>query len=361
MNSTLKMNLACMRIFKPSEVEEMVISASENVEKRKKGKISYFNIPCSFDIETSSFYAYGEKQSCMYAWVLGINGLTMIGRTWDDFVHVFNYVHNFFETDLNNRLLIYVHNLAYDFQFFRKWLNWDKVFTVSSRKLVYAVTDTGIEFRCSYILTGKSLEKIGNELKTYPVKKLVGDLDYDLIRHSNTPLTDKEIGYINNDAKVVMSYIGEQIEAETYVGNIPLTKTGYVRRYVKECCFYEDGNKKSLKKLHYREVVGNLKLTVKQYKQLKRCFQGGFTHANPFNVGKVLNDVSSDDFISSYPYVMVSEQFPMGNAEPVALSSTKEFYQNLKLYCCMFDVKIDGLMPKFCYYIMDLVKHLFLQ
>ena len=57
----------------------------------------------------------------------------------------------------NRRLVVYVHNLSYEFQFMRKHFTWKSVFSIDSRKPIYAVTDFGIEFRCSYILSGYSL------------------------------------------------------------------------------------------------------------------------------------------------------------------------------------------------------------
>ena len=80
-----------------------------------------------------------------------------------------------------------------------------------------------------------------------------------------------------------------------------------------------------------------------EYQQLKRAFQGGFTHANPFYSGKVVSGVTSFDFTSSYPCVMVSEQFPMSSSELIEITSKEQFEKNLKLYCCLFDVEFIGL------------------
>ena len=60
----------------------------------------------------------------------------------------------------------------------------------------------------------------------YKIEKKVGDLDYSLLRHSNTHLTDTELGYCINDVKVVMAYIQEKIEHDGNIAKIPLTKTG---------------------------------------------------------------------------------------------------------------------------------------
>lgn len=179
----------------------------------------------------------------MYEWTFGLNGRVMIGRTWDEWDTVLNRVQEVLGTYKDLRLIIYVHNLSYEFQFMRKHFEWIKVFAVDSLKPVYAVTTTGIEFRCSYLLSGYSLAKLSDQLTKYHVEKKVGDLDYSLLRHSGTELTPEEIGYCVNDVLVVMAYIQEKIIQDKGIHRIPITKTGYVRNFCRNSCFYEPGVK----------------------------------------------------------------------------------------------------------------------
>ena len=139
------------------------------------------------------------------------------------------------------------------------------------------------------------------------------------------------------------------MEQDRDISHIPLTKTGYVRNYCRNSCFYEQGfsRKKSFKRTRYMEIMTGLRLTPDEYKQLKRAFQGGFTHANPFYSGKVVSGVTSFDFTSSYPCVMLSEQFPMSSSECVKITSKEQFNKNLKLYCCLFAVEFIGLQSRF--------------
>lgn len=314
--------------------------------------ITYYNIPCSFDIESSSFYSdTGEKVAIMYEWTFGINGLVIIGRTWKQFILMMKYICNYLETDVKHRLVCYIHNLGYEFQFMRRYFEWHKIFALEERRPIYALTESGIEFRCSYLLSGYSLAKLGENLLKYKVHKMVGDLDYNLIRHSRTKLTDKEIQYCINDVLVVMNYIQEKLETESKICYIPKTNTGYVRNYCRNYCFYEYGvdRKKSHKKQRYINLMKTLTLSVPEYKQLKRAFSGGYTHASVFYSGKVVLDVTSVDFTSSYPAVMIAEQFPMSSSEEIEITSREEFYHNLKYYCCLFDVHFEGLESTFLY------------
>ena len=330
-----------------------VVTTCEKINTTKK--VNYYNVSCAFDIETSSFYNVSretpEKCAVMYEWTLGINGVAVIGRTWDKFLLLLKKICEILGLDANNRLVIYVHNLGYEFQFIRKYFEWLNVFAVDTRKPVYAVTTTGIEFRCSYILSGYSLEKVGEHLQAYPVKKLVGSLDYSKIRTYKTIITQAEKNYCVNDVLVVMSYIQEEIEKNGDITKIPMTKTGYVRRFCRNKLTkdYNNPKKSKYKALGYHDFIKRLSITPDEYKQLKRAFQGGFTHANALRVGIVLNNVASYDITSSYPTVMLSEKFPMSKAEIIYNLTPELFKTSIEKYCCLFDVEITGLDSKYYY------------
>lgn len=218
-----------------------LIEFSSTIPTIKTGKHEqFYNVPAGFDIETTSFYnPRGEKSAIMYEWTLGIYNFITYGRTWTQFKILLDAVSKILGTHEKNRLVIYVHNLPYEFQFMRKHFSWTKVFLLDDRKPVYAITDLGIEFRCSLKLSGKSLASTAQDLTKYKVEKMVGDLDYSLIRHSKTPLTEKELNYCEHDVRVILHYIQEKIEQDGNIARIPLTNTGYVRRYTKDACFPE--------------------------------------------------------------------------------------------------------------------------
>lgn len=334
----------------PDRIDEILLQLEGlkpiTTSKRKQ----YYNIVCAFDIETTSFSnQLDEKCAIMYCWQMAINGRVIFGRTWDEFIKVINRLKEFFNLYSGRRLIIYVHNLAFEFQFIRKRLEWESVFSIETRKPLYALTTGGIEFRDSYLLSGYSLAKLGDNLQKYKVKKLVGDLDYSKIRHSKTPMTEQEIAYCENDVLVVSAYIQEEIEKAGNITRLPLTKTGYVRNYCRSKCFYGDDRHKTSTKTYqkYRELILNLHLTGDEYKQLKRAFQGGFTHAAARFSGKVEKNVDSIDFTSSYPYVLLSEQFPMSSGRIVEIHSKEEFKKYINMYCCLFDVEFTNLTPKF--------------
>ena len=310
---------------------------------------NYFNIPASLDIETSSFYKNNKKYACMYLWGINIDGSSIYGRTWAQLEHVLYEIIIHFEISLKKRLIIYVHNLGYEFQFIRKRFEWEKVFSIKPRRPVYALTKQGIEFRCSYFLSNFSLAYIGsNLLVNYPVQKAVGDLNYYQVRHYATPLTKTEIGYQISDTQVVVAYIQEKIESDGDISKIPLTNTGYVRNYCRNSCFGEGTEHARKTLMEYRSLMKNLVITSEQeYDQLKAAFAGGYTHASPLHSGQVLHNVTSIDRTSAYPYEMLSKKFPMSKGVYLGAISEKDALFFMKNYCCLFTLRIWGLSSLF--------------
>ena len=325
------------------------IKSQENFEWVYSHKVHYLNIPISFDIETSSFYEGVAKKAIMYIWTCNVNGITFIGRTWKQFTQFIDIMSEVFELiKYNKRCLIYVHNLEYEFQFMRKWFEWHDIFADDKRQPLYAVTNSGVEFRCSYRLSGYSLNKLADELRYYKSKKMVGDLDYSLIRHSNTPLTSKELKYCTQDTQVVVCYIQEEIDKNGDIAHIPYTKTGYVRRYCQDECLAihkQNDDVSRLKGLKYKDIMRSLTLNYDQYKMCKAGFQGGFTHANINYVNETLHNVGSIDFTSSYPFTMMAQYFPMSSPREVKVHDMKDLEFYLSSYCCLFEVQFINLKP----------------
>lgn len=305
----------------------------------KKGKTTCYNFPCSFDIETTNTYIQDEKFAFMYIWQFAVNDNVIIGRTWNEFNTFINALCSHLELGVN-RLVVYVHNLSFEFQFLRKRFEWVDVFADNERKPIKAVMFPNIEFRCSYRLSGYNLDTVAKNLKSHKYLKLVGNLDYDKIRTHETEMSNEEIAYCINDVLIVNEYIKEKIVEFGNIVNIPLTQTGIVRRYVKNHCLNEQ----------YRKMIMNLTLCEEEYKLLKFGFQGGFTHASSIHANKVIEDVTSYDFTSSYPTVMISEKYPMSKGQKVKIKNVDELDKiSSSGFGYIVYVSLDGVKSSFLY------------
>ena len=270
-----------------------------------KGKYSKDII--TFDIETTTL---DKEHNWMYIWMLCINGTTFYHWEWGQFKHLCNYLSVYSD----KRVIIWVHNLSYEFAFIQDFFEWEKVFATSPHKTIYC-TYKQLTFRCSYIMSGLGLAKLSKAFKL-PVKKLVGDLDYSKIRLPGiTKLTPKEMCYCENDVLILYHYIRYMIDQyhDFSSSKLPYTATGFTRLHMRT-------------KASEAKQYGSLRTIVKEssvtdvtvYNMFQRAFAGGYAHAN-YAYNKYFftpednngNDpIRSRDKKSFYPAIMVKEKFP---------------------------------------------------
>lgn len=316
-----------------------------------------WNIPISFDIETSSWHMGLHKYAAMYIWMVGFNGQCIYGRTWEQYKEFVSYLIQYttpVKPSINDiitgngdtlRFIIYIHNLGYEFQFIRRQYSFSEVFTDTIRKPIYALTDDGIEYRDSLRLTGLSLENSCKNLVHYNIGKNVGDLDYTKLRGPETRLTKKEMSYCVHDVTALNAIIKEKMEQDDNdISNIPYTNTGYVRRETRRKC-YQKQYKQEYTKLMKELTIPDLDT----YKLLKEAFSGGFTHAGYLWANKHIKaETDSIDFTSSYPAVMLSERYPMSGATKVDCSTMtdKEFLSYIRDYACIFRITLNNVRKK---------------
>lgn len=315
--------------------------------KRKRDKKAFFcNVAMGFDSETSSFKIIEKnengddivlKRACMYLWVFGIDSEIYYGRTYDELYNFLVNLKKFLKLSPKRKVIVYVHNLAFDFQFIRSHFHVSEIFAREERKVMYAEIDECIIFKCSYILTNKSLDLLSQETKT---KKLVGYVDYELIRTPVTNLTKKDKMYAENDVKILLEYISKQIEKEKGITNIPLTSTGYVRRYYLNKL--QNSNFQEYKK-KYKPVI---QLDYKTFKALEKAFAGGYTHANYINTGVIQEQVKSIDFTSSYPFVIVSCKFPVKKFQHIKIHKKSQFEKYVHERPCVFEIIFEKIEAK---------------
>ena len=177
---------------------------------------------------------------------------------------------------------------------------------------------------------------------------MVGDLDYDMVRHPETPLTDAEIGYCINDVRIVMAYIDDCIQQEKTKSllSLPITKTGFVRRFCREKCL---GEKNSAQRRAYSKIMHGMKLYPASYSVVRDAYAGGFTHANALWSTLMCENVTSYDFTSSYPAVLIAEKYPMSTPKRVRPRSVAELEHLMKLYCVVFEVAFENLESTYEY------------
>lgn len=300
----------------------------------KKKKVD--NNIYTLDIETTSYlilndkiynsssyekFTEKEKQECekhsnMYIWMFGINEDVYYGRTWDELKEFISII----DSIVPDKKILWIHNLSFEFQFMKTIFNFEDVFARVSRKVIKCkMSDFNFELHCSYMLSNVSLDKLA-EVYKLPVKKLVGNLDYDILRNPLTPLSNKELSYCENDILVLYNYIKIELSNYIRVDKIPITSTGKVRRELMEL-IYKDYTYK-------RQTRNSINYIPHIYQLLNMAYMGGYTHANRVFADEVLKDIDSYDFTSSYPFVLLCYKYPSSRFKKCYVKSISQMHKN---------------------------------
>ena len=322
-------------------------------EPNIKGNRKYYDTNIyTFDIETSSYYIldgkvypaikYDDledkekqraiKRSHMYIWMFGINDIVYYGRTWDELKLFLKRL----DDHISDRKYVFIHNLAFEFQYLKSNFHFDDVSARKSHKVITAIMrDYNIVLKCSYMMSNVALKYLP-KMFDLPVEKKVGDLDYSLIRNPNTPMSEVELGYCEYDCLVLYHYILKELEVYEDVKHIPTTNTGKVRREL------QDLTRTNFK---YRRIVNKaINTNPIIYNRLCEAFLGGYTHANWIYADEVLENVDSYDIASSYPYVLVTQKYPNSEFQKCFIKKREQMSKGL---CYLLVVKFRNVKCKY--------------
>ena len=300
-----------------------------------------------------------EVLGFIYLFQFRIGGVNFIFRSSDDFRSFIDRIAEKLNRQ-NLTLVVYVHNLSFEWQFFKAILDIDResVFALQSRRIAKFTTNGGaIEWRCSYLLSNMSLEKFSQNYTSPAYWKDKELIDYEVERFPWDPLSDDILYYSIMDVVSLDECIRRILEKEgDTLKSIPMTNTGYVRRSYKESCignntkkYRTDKEKETYRKFsRYRKMFVKTQLLYDQYNMLCDGFRGGNTHTNRFYTGQILpadpedgDGIGHVDFASSYPAQMIcSDEFPMGKL----MECTNSLYstEQISWYCKHYWVIIEA-------------------
>ena len=278
-------------------------------ESHKRG-ITYLEITCAFDIETTNIYKRNEKgeimseprpYAFMYHWQFCLDDKVVFGRRWEEFQKLLRALETNLNLSYKTRLVIWVHNLSFEWFFMQRFVDYQEGFFLEERKPSKILLKSGIEFRCSYILSNMSLNKFCENEEGVTHFKLDGDnYDYSKIRTPGTYMDEYEEAYCYNDVRGLCECIASRLKHHT-LASIPMTSTGYVRGDLRNAA---RGDKK------YREKFRNNALTPHLYTMCRQGFRGGNVHANLNYSNQLVHNAFGKDIASSYPASMIMDLYP---------------------------------------------------
>lgn len=303
-----------------------IVSTSKSPKSRAP---KYINCGAGFDCETSrpaylnkpvdrtdktSLQAYKESlYSFVYIWQFSIGKTVYLCRDYNALQSFLVKFDNLCDKHGDKaEIIVWIANINYEFTYFQKIFMTDihDVFAKNEHNVVSFKYGKHLYFRECLGVFGNSLDKLAKDYTK--TQKLKGDLDYNKVRHSLTPLDEtSELPYCINDVAILSELTEVAHNMYTLQGKkIPLTQTGIVRDEIKRAYLAKGFSK--LKQLEEQ----NLKLhgTQSEYNEFRRyLYSGGLTHSNFKYVGKILHNVTCYDLTSAYPWALSAKKsYPAG-------------------------------------------------
>ena len=335
-----------------SNLEDLKCRNGKNV-KNKRTKFS--NIYYVYDIESTK-YEQGEVPIMAYSYLHGIKAYdfnTNMNKDnlWNysyDYKHfrynneVWDYFYNVHlnAKKRNEKVLILVHNLTYEF--YNAIFNMPKlheyltehpesIFAMSSTDILY-IKIGNLEFRDTLKLFNKSLKLCAENVG---MRKNEENKSYNEIWTPQSDLPQWEYDYNEHDLDITAVYFTK------FVGLLRLTDNT-INGFIKTKILTSTGMVKwTCGKINSDTALKQQMLMVKECQQTineliqewieKYVFRGGFCKSLLWRTFCLNRSVHSIDFASSYPAIMVTASFPSGKmVESNGL--TVELYKKLKCF-----------------------------
>ena len=299
-----------------------------------KAHESYNDCVIMLDTETSKETPGTVCKNYIVAWTISIrayeqNIVTLYGSKPSECVWTLEQMIMNMPGD---KTVIYIHNMSYDWVFLRKYFlaAWGTPLhqlNTNPHYPLFIEFGCGLIFRDSLALAQRKLEKWAADLEV-PHQKAVGYWDYNAKRNQDTIFSPEEKTYIEHDTLAGVECLDMTMRAlHKTVYSMPYTATGIPREIVR----------KIAKANYFRESFLRIVPSYETQMKLERVFHGGYTHNNRHYIGVVTRgNVIAKDFASSYPYVMLTEKYPMERFAPFRDCPVDFILRNAAKYAYIF-------------------------
>ena len=289
---------------------------------KRRSKITYCDQPIYLDIETS------HNKECTKCWVVSIQVL------FDGYYHFFRKPEELMEylLDLSTRLklsdtrkiMILIHNASYDLSYLlpyvQKFLPGKDTRSglYHGEHKIIQYEQAGFVFRCTYLLSGVSLEKWSKEMNVEHQKQ-VGLYDYDALLFQDSDLDADSLTYDEYDVLAMQESFEKQLKAHNdTITTVPMTSTGYARRLLRNECEKDP--------YYRRDYFKANQIDIDTMLMCLNSYAGGYTHNNRHLKSKVITSfekhpetltghIAHRDFRSMYPSVLRCYLLPWGKSD----------------------------------------------
>lgn len=278
---------------------------------KRKSKTEYGSEAVYLDIETAWNHNTENPITWMVSAQVRFNGHYYLFRKPSELMRFYNTLCRIYGLCKERVLVTYIHNVSYDISYLIAYFQQDlpgkddRYGIYDSEHKVTVYQQGGLVWRCSYILTGSSLERWSKDMNVEHQKQ-VGLYDYDEVLYQDSELSEDQKKYDEYDVLCMEECMKKQLKVHNdNMASVPLTATGYIRRYLRKSCIEDH---------YYRgKYFVDTRLDVESFKFVLNSYAGGYTHNNRWTKNQlILGSIGHCDFRSHYPSQVVTKPLPFG-------------------------------------------------
>lgn len=275
------------------------------------GKKSNY-LACDFETSFTD-----ETRSARKVVLAGFSSLNYATDRVDTYSNIEDFFHALarFDNEHQGKMTLFFHNLDYDASYMEDFFLRNEI---PFKELREFDTKTLYKMEVNYhghellfydslkLYPGSSIEKLGEMVG---VRKLVGDYDYEKVRHGKNDFTFLERQYFRHDIIILRKVLEKHFKDHH---KLRLTRSSYAYAALKREVRSNDA--KLLKEDRVFHRIFKPSIERAHYDYLHNAYFGGFTYANPEFTNQELGQGFVFDVNSLYPSVMVTD-FPLLDSE----------------------------------------------
>lgn len=361
---TLKVQGEDISVYEYEDAEALISALAEKYKDdvtviarggKGRNKKEWYNYPCSFDIETTTYRAgqmgydhpEGRPAALPYLFQFNIYGYVIMCRYIEEACSIFNMLGASFIGDRPRKLCCFIHNLSYEYGFFKDYwpLDHKNCFAIDIHHPVTLPLTTGLVLRDSYKMTNMSLETLTKDwsIKYFKNKEI---MDYSRQRAPWDSVDDQTLEYSALDVLSLSDAMQHFLSAhDTGVWTNSPTSTSFIRADFKKVIGLHS-KKRTPEQRRYFRTLRKCRLDTDMYNMLIRQARGGNTHANRAITGQLIgtpegSGVVHFDITSSYPAQMVCyPEYPITAWRPLDTDAAIDDIMLLEGhgFCTLFDI-----------------------
>lgn len=239
-----------------------------------------------------------------------------------------------------------VYNTTEFFQFVRRYFDAPEVFADKEREPLDALILPGLHLRSGKMLSGMSLSEIG---KTYGCTVRRPSYEYPaLAPGSDMPLD--VLSMVQEEARAMELLMADHIQRAGSIAKVPLTKTGYVRRYLRDLLLWGRGEGATKRDyfagIEYRKIMNMTPLSEIEYTFLDGVSCGSICGFRPDRRGKIEKHVLYFDRKSAYPAHILYDYVPNGIAQYFDHPDMERVKKAMKTRCVAGLFRFSGIKAR---------------